>query len=52
MQRFAHGAEIGFESGGLGGGDAEGDGKLLVASRPSIRPAAAVAENDPTVPVT
>ena len=31
MQRLAHGAEIGLQPGGLGGGDAEGDGELLVA---------------------
>ena len=30
MQRFAHGAEVRLEPGSLGGGDAEGDGKLPV----------------------
>ncbi len=31
MQWLAHRAEVGFQPGGLGGGDAEGDGELLVA---------------------
>ena len=30
MQRLAHGAEVGFQAGGLGCRDAEGDGQLLV----------------------
>jgi hypothetical protein len=29
MQWLAHRAEVGFQPGGLGGGDAEGDGELL-----------------------
>ena len=31
MQWLAHGAEVGLQAGRLGGGDAEGDGELLVA---------------------
>ena len=31
MQRLAHRAEVGLQAGGLRGGDAEGDGELLVA---------------------
>jgi hypothetical protein len=31
VQRLAHGAEVGFQAGRLGGGDPEGDGELLVA---------------------
>ena len=31
MQWLAHRAEVGFQPGGLGGSDAEGDGELLVA---------------------